>query len=142
MQTVPLEGARVIDVGTGSGVLAIAAARLGAADVVAIDVDPDATACAVENVAENDVDARVRVITGDSRDVRERDFDLLVANLTGSLLRASSERLLRAVRAGGHLILSGFMLHEEDEVAGAFTPPARMALRDQEDEWGVLVLRT
>jgi ribosomal protein L11 methyltransferase len=142
LQTLPLAGARVVDVGTGSGVLAIAAARRGAAEVLAVDTDQDAIDCARENVDVNGVAAHVKLMTLDVRDVRESGFDLLIANLTGALLRISAETLLRMVRAGGHLVLSGFLLHEEDEVAGRFGPPAQMIRRDQEDEWGVLVLRT
>lgn len=141
MQTLSLEDKIVLDVGTGSGVLAIAAARLGAAHVLAIDVDPAATSCAAENVAVNGVSDCVTIATADLRDVRTNECDVLIANLTGRLLRASSERLLRLIRPGGHLILSGFVLDEEDEVAGAFTPPARMVQRDQEEEWGVLLLQ-
>jgi ribosomal protein L11 methyltransferase len=161
MQTLALDGTSVIDVGTGSGVLAIAAVRLGAAEVVAIDTDPDAITCAQANVAANRVADRVALAVADvcdpaagSQILRTRGrgsnppdlwktptFDLVTANLTGTLLRAASERLVRLARVDGYLVLSGFLLSEEDDVAAAFAPPARLSLRDQEEDWGVLVFR-
>jgi ribosomal protein L11 methyltransferase len=140
MQTLRLHGARVVDVGTGSGVLAIAAVRLGAASVLAIDTDEDAIGCARENIDANDVADRVALVTGDIRDSSETGFDVLIANLTGALLVRSAERMIRMTRRGGHLVVSGFLLSEEDAVAGAFGPPGQTVRRDQEDEWGVLVI--
>jgi ribosomal protein L11 methyltransferase len=133
LQQLDLRGRSVIDVGTGSGVLAIAARRLGATGVLAIDDDPDAIAAAEANVRLNQ-ESRIALEIADFRSAKIGQFDLVTANLTGALLIASADRLESLAIPGGRLILSGFMDHEEREVLRAFegcTPEWRA----QEDEW-------
>jgi len=133
LQRIDLRGRSVIDVGTGSGVLAIAARRLGAGGVLAIDDDPDAIAAAEANVKLNQ-ESRIALEIADFRSAKIGQFDLVIANLTGALLIASADRLASLAIPGGRFILSGFMDHEERAVLGAF---GRCALesRAQEDEW-------
>ena len=133
MQQIDLRGRSVIDVGTGSGVLAIAARRLGATGVLAIDEDADAIAAAEDNVALNH-ESRIALEIGDFRTSKIGQFDVVVANLTGGLLTASAERLESLAVAGGLLILSGFMDHEEGHVVQAFEGGG-VQWRAQEDEW-------
>jgi ribosomal protein L11 methyltransferase len=133
LQEIDLRGRSVIDVGTGSGVLAIAARRLGAGGVLAIDDDPDAIAAAEANVALNH-ESRIALEIGDFRFAKIGQFDLVTANLTGALLIASADRLASLAIPGGRLILSGFMDHEEREVMRAFED-STMEWRAQEDEW-------
>lgn len=133
LQQVPLDGARVIDVGTGSGVLAIAASLLGAREVVGLDDDPDAVAAARENLDFNP-QASVSLSVQDLRTLQETPFDLVTANLTGGLLIAAAPGLLALVRPGGRLILSGLMDHEADDVLRAFSA-CDVTARAQEDEW-------
>jgi ribosomal protein L11 methyltransferase len=122
LQEMPIAGKSVVDVGTGSGVLAIAASILGAAAVAGVDFDPDALTNARENLELNAPAARV--------DFREHDlssgpgalsgaFDLVLANLTGGLLCRSGDALAVFARPGASLIASGFQLHELDEVTAA-----------------------
>jgi ribosomal protein L11 methyltransferase len=139
LQRLDLDGRTVIDVGTGSGVLAIAARRLGASGVLGIDDDGDAIAAAEENVALNQ-ESRIALEVADLRASKIGQFDVVTANLTGGLLIASAERLLSFAAPGGCLILSGFMDHEEREVLAAFASCAVDA-RNQEDEWVCAVLR-
>lgn len=124
LQELPLSGRAVLDAGTGSGVLAIAASMLGAARVTGVDFDPDALTNARENLELN-VGARV--------DFREHDlsagaadlagsFDVVLANLTGGLLCRSAETLSAFARPGAFLIASGFQTHELEEVGAALTP--------------------
>src|SRR5262245_52839336 len=133
LQRIDLRGRSVIDVGTGSGVLAIAARRLGANGVLALDDDPDAIAAAEANVKLNQ-ESRIALEIADFRSAKIGQFDLVIANLTGALLIASADRLESLAIRGGRFILSGFMDHEEREALGAF---GRCALesRAQEDEW-------
>ena len=133
LQRLDLRGRSVIDVGTGSGVLAIAARRLGASGVLAIDEDPDAIAAAEANVRLNR-ESRIALEIADFRAAKIGQFDLVVANLTGVLLIASADRLESLATPSGRLILSGFMDHEGREVLRAL---GRCALewRAQEDEW-------
>jgi ribosomal protein L11 methyltransferase len=133
LQRIDLRERSVIDVGTGSGVLSIAARRLGASGVLAIDDDPDAIAAAEANVKLNQ-ESRIALEVADFRVAKIGQFDLVIANLTGALLIASADRLESLAIPHGRLILSGFMDHEEREVLRAF---GRCALesRAQEDEW-------
>ena len=108
LQQIASPVARVLDVGTGSGVLAIAASRLGADDVTGMDDDADAIQAAWENLALNP-SARVALIVGDLRSTRAgRPADVILANLTGGLLIQSAERLRKLTNAHGRLVLSGF----------------------------------
>ena len=138
LQQIDLRGRSVIDVGTGSGVLAIAARRLGAAAVLAIDEDPDAIAAAEGNVALNG-ESRIALEATDLRSSPIGQFDIVVANLTGGLLVGSAARLKSFVTPAGRLVLSGFMDHEEREVLAAFGTHA-LDTRAQEDEWICVVL--
>jgi ribosomal protein L11 methyltransferase len=133
LQRIDVRGRSVIDVGTGSGVLAIAARRLGASGVLAIDDDPDAIAAAEANVKLNH-ESRIALEIADFRSAKIGQFDLVIANLTGAMLIAAADRLESLAIASARVILSGFMDHEEREVLRAF---GRCALqwRAQEDEW-------
>lgn len=139
LQRVELEGRSVLDVGTGSGVLAIAASRLGATDVTGIDDDADAIHAAWENLALN-AGAQVTLIVGDFRTNDVVPADVVLANLTGGLLIASSRRLRALVHAHGRLIVSGFLRHEEAEVTAALSAFS-IEHRAEEDGWGCLTLR-
>jgi ribosomal protein L11 methyltransferase len=139
LQQIALQGNTAIDVGTGSGVLAIAARRLGASGVLAIDDDADAVAAAEENVRLNH-ESRIALEVADLRAAKIGRFDVVTANLTGALLIASAERLQSFAVAGGCLVLSGFMDHEERDVLAAFSQ-CSLAARSQEDEWVCAILR-
>ncbi len=144
LQQIDLHDLRVVDIGTGSGVLAIAASRLGAATVVAIDDDADAIASARENLGLNP-EARVELNVTDLRAAGPKDlssseeFDLVVANLTGGLLIAAAARLKLLAGRSGRLVLSGFMDDEERDVLRAFAG-LETEWRAKEDEWVCLEL--
>lgn len=140
LQNLPLAGAVALDVGTGSGVLAMAASRLGAASVLGIDNDPDAIQSARENLALNPPAPGLEFRLAELGVDAIPDADVISANLTGALLVRSAERLCLALRPGGTLIVSGLLLTERDEVAGAFAPMA-VAWEGTEDEWVGLALR-
>ncbi len=138
LQQVPVQGKFVLDVGTGSGVLAAAACRLGASMALAIDNDPDAVAAARENVALNRLQDRVRVELADLRaaDSTRASADLIFANLTGTLLRRRAADLLAALGPAGDCIVSGVLSEEERAVASAFeVAGGKLAARATEDEW-------
>ena len=110
---------RMLDLGTGSGALAIAAAFLGIEDVLAIDNDPVAVSVARENVAGNGMAGRVTVAEG-SLEAATGPFDIIAANLTASLLVKLAAPIYDALSASGKLIVSGTMKHELDGVLQAF----------------------
>ena len=134
LQTLNLEGRTVLDVGTGSGVLAIAARALGAAQATGIDSDADAVQSARENLAQNPAIAGVRFIHRDLRVTALPPADVVTANLTGALLIQSAGLLLDALRPGGTLIVSGLEAHEGPAVAAAFAR-ARLTWQAEEDSW-------
>lgn len=119
LQRVDVAGNRVIDVGTGSGVLAIAAAKLGAARVLAVDNDPDALLNARENVERNAVQDVLELRETDVASLEAGEGDLVLANLTGAVLQREAVNLRRLVKPGGHLIVSGFGPDEINEVVSA-----------------------
>jgi len=110
--------ATVLDVGTGSGILAITAAKLGARRVVAIDNDPVAVAVAAENVGRNGVDAVVET-SEDLIDTVEGTFDVVVANILPIALIPMMRSLLARVAPQGHLVLSGILRTEEGAMTDA-----------------------
>jgi ribosomal protein L11 methyltransferase len=133
LQRIELSGRTVLDVGTGSGVLAIAAGRLGAGDVTGIDDDADAIHAAWENLALNP-GALVSLIVGDFRTAELLPADVIVANLTGALLVSAAERLRRLTKAHGRLVLSGFMADEEQDVLAAYRA-FTVEHRGEEEGW-------
>ena len=139
LQAVELDGRSVIDVGTGSGVLAIAADRLGASTVVGFDDDADAVAAARDNLALNP-QVKVSLEVGDLRAVGRLAYDVVLANLTGGLLIAASTPLRNLTKPGGRLILSGFQTMEESDVLRAFAP-FTVERRGEEEEWLCVTLR-
>ena len=132
----------VVDLGTGSGVLAIAAAKLGAASVVAVERDTDALATARDHVALNGAS----IVALRHCDVRDTDdlprASIVLANLTAALLRARAATLLRCATPGGVIGAGGVTTPEEASVRRAFAPDAAVVARAVEDEWVVLTLRT
>jgi ribosomal protein L11 methyltransferase len=140
LQELDLRGAHVVDVGTGSGVLAIAARILGAADAIGIDDDPDAIHAAMENVERNPRVDHLRFEVKDLRSAPLPMADVITANLTGALLIRSANLLLAAVNPRGSLIVSGLQRHERADVVRAFGG-ARISWEAAEDEWVALVFR-
>ena len=120
LQRLELRGARVIDVGTGSGVLALAAWKLGAADVVAVDNDPDALENARANFARNGAGPSIDVILDTIHTLRLERADVVLANLTGAALVRHSSELKLLLREGGYLVVSGFAPEDVPVIETAF----------------------
>jgi len=149
LQEIDCRGARVLDVGTGSGVLALASAALGARTVDGIDVDPDAVANACENLGLNPSlqdGAAICFTATDLRagvdvDLQHSDrADIVLANLTGALLVAAAPHLLGRVAEGGRLILSGFQHQEAADVLGAFARETVLVAHRTEGDWDAVLL--
>ena len=148
LQRTTIAGAFVLDVGTGSGILAIAAARLGAAHTLGIDFDRDAIQSANENLTRN---PDVRTVRFELTDVTDDPgaalptslprADVITANLTGALLARVAATLIDALNPGGVLIVSGILAAEEETVRRAFGS-VETVWRQQEDEWvGLMFLK-
>lgn len=134
--------ARVLDLGTGSGVLAIAAVLLGVGQVLAIDEDPDAISSAVENAERNGVADRIRCALGNADEQDGEPSPLVLANLLSAAHHRLASHYARLVAGDGALILGGILDSEADDVERAvaragFTPGDRISL----EGWATLVLR-
>lgn len=131
-------GERWLDWGTGSGILAIAAAFLGAGSVDALDNDPVAVEAARENVARNGVDAVARVERGDLP--ASGEYDGIVANILAPPIVAAASQLRALLRPGGRLIVSGLTTAHEAEVEEALRAAGFGAAgRSQREDWVCLV---
>ncbi len=113
------QGGSLLDVGTGSGILAIAAARLGAKDIVAVDIDPDAVRVAKENVEHNGLSGCVDVRQGDLLKGLDRAFDLAVANILAPVICMLAKPLKKHLNPGGRFLCSGIIQEAEQEVSSA-----------------------
>jgi ribosomal protein L11 methyltransferase len=135
----PKNAQSFLDIGTGSGILAIAAAKLGYSPVAAFDFDPDCVRVATENAALNDVSKelvpREADITKVSRKSKER-YDLVCANLIYDLLIAERDRILARVADGGSLVLAGILETQFEAVQKAFAQAGWKLIRAKtEKEW-------
>lgn len=136
------EGDLVYDVGTGSGILAIAAALLGAGRVVACDIDPVAVRVARENVAQNGVARRVEVVEGDWSALPAEKADVVVANILAEVIIDMAPEVSRLLRPGGNFVASGIILHRAGDVERALAGAGLEVLRkDEQGEWAALVAR-
>ena len=129
---------RALDVGVGSGILAIAAAKLGVGAVLGVDTDPIAVAATVANARRNGLARRIRARQG-SIPTGERPFDLVVANLIASLLVALAGDLRDELVPAGRLLASGIFVDRESDVRRAFEAAGLAIVRaDREGEWVAL----
>ena len=112
-------GGTLLDVGTGSGILAIAAARLGAQGIVAVDIDPDAVRVAKENVEHNGLSGAIDVRKGDLLQGLSRQFDFAVANILAPVICMLAAPLKTHLRPGGIFVCSGIIAEAEQDVKNA-----------------------
>ena len=110
---------RVLDVGTGSGILAIAAAAYGAEQILACDIDPEACAIAFENAALNQLDDQISFSIAPLEEL-EGEFDLVLANILAEENIRLADALVAHLAPGGRLVLSGILIEKEEMVADAF----------------------
>lgn len=120
LDTIELRGRTMLDYGCGSGVLAIAALKLGCEHAQAMDIDVQAVTATVENAAQNDVGEMLTVCTSDA-DI-EGHFDVVVANILAGPLVELAGSISERVRAGGRLALSGILSEQAAEVIDAYAP--------------------
>ena len=139
-------GMAVADLGSGSAILSIAAARLGAARAWAIESDPDAQGNAVENVARNGVGGVVHLLDGDATVLLPlvAPVDLIVANILSSVIVDLLPSMAAALRPAGRAILAGIMLSERPAMIDVLAVSGWRVLREDVEEvwWSVLVDRS
>jgi ribosomal protein L11 methyltransferase len=129
----------VLDVGTGTGILAVAARRLGASSAVAADLDPEAVDSARLHARLNGADLAVVRADG-GRPFRRGAFDAVLANLSAPLLRARADELLALGAPGSVLVLSGLLVEDADDLAHAYAAGGPLERRT-DGEWACLIGR-
>lgn len=127
---------RVLDYGCGSGILAIGAAKFGAQDVVAVDIDADAIAATGLNAQSN----HVRLHCGNV-DQAVGSFNLVVANILASPLKVLAPLLCSHVASGGALVLAGILERQTEELKDAYAPYCDLEVSDAEDGWALMTAR-
>lgn len=134
----PAAATRVLDLGTGSGILAIAAVKLGARSALAVDIDPLACEIAAVNAATNGVAAKIEIAT--TLDESRREFDIVVANLFSGMLIGFANDIASRLRDGGHAIGAGLETAEADGVIEAWTAAGMdMQRRYDVEGWTTIV---
>jgi len=134
----PLQHKSVLDYGCGSGILAIAAAKFGAAQVVGVDIDPDAVQATVANAAEN----QVAVQAGLPDVVTNNRFDVVVANILSAPLKLLAPAIAAHVRPAGALVLSGILERQAQELIAAYAPYAALQVDRASEGWVCLAGHT
>ncbi|MBQ6527819.1 MAG: 50S ribosomal protein L11 methyltransferase [Clostridia bacterium] len=136
LEHVVTPGSHVIDVGTGSGILAIGAGLLGAKDVLAIDIDPTAVKVAKENIEHNHMSEIVRPVVGNLLDGMDDVCDICIANIIADVIIGFASPLLSHIRPGGTFICSGIIKEREDDVRTALVSAGYSILRtEHRGEW-------
>ncbi len=137
-------GDAVLDLGTGSGILALAAARLGVARVDALDTDRDAVEAARENVRRNGLEGVVRVRRGSLHPDHGalETYDLVAANISAGVVRELLPAMARALHPGGRVVVSGFMEDRAREVVAAARAAGLIdGVVERDEEWCAVVAR-
>ncbi|MBL8414648.1 MAG: 50S ribosomal protein L11 methyltransferase [Propionivibrio sp.] len=124
-------GLSVLDYGCGSGILAIAAAKLGAGNILGVDIDLQAVGAATINAERNNVSA----CFADSAQEIKGQFDMVVANILSNPLRALAPAICSHVRPGGKLALSGILAEQSEELLAAYAPYLALSVADTRDGW-------
>ena len=125
------DGDSLLDYGCGSGILAIAAARLGAREVLGVDIDPQAVSAAQSNAERNEVSAR---FADSAREIKGQ-FDIVVANILSNPLKALAPAICSHVRPGGQLALSGILTDQAEELIAAYAPWVPLTVADTREGW-------
>ena len=128
---------RVLDYGCGSGILAIGAAKFGAAEIVAVDIDQAAVDSTRINAANNHVHLDVGL-----PDAARGDFEVVLANILATPLKVLAPLLCSHVKAGGHLVLAGILERQADELKAAYAPWLALEVIDSEDGWILMSARS
>ena len=125
-----LDGLRVLDYGCGSGILAIGAAKFGASEIVAVDIDPAAVESTQINAANNHA-----VLQAGLPDAAKGKFNVVLANILATPLKVLAPLLCAHVQAGGHLVLAGILERQAEELQQAYAPWLSLSVADSEDGW-------
>lgn len=128
------------DIGTGSGILSIAAAKLGARRIDAVDFDETTLPVASQNFQLNDVESVVRLQAGNGLDACDGKYDVIIANILTKVLLPMIPELPQSLNVGGTVILSGIMTQEVEQVVKAIKPQQLYPINTEQDEGWVAIM--
>ena len=131
LERVVIPDTSILDYGCGSGILAIAAAKLGASKVLGVDIDPQAVSAAKNNAERNNVSAQF----DDSSRALRGQFDIVVANILANPLKALAPAITAHVRPGGRLALSGILAEQAEELIAIYAPYILLSIADSREGW-------
>jgi len=132
MENIPVgRDTRILDLGCGTGILAIAAAKMGAGSVTALDTSPDAIETTIGNARLNKVEKVLRIVQGGLDSIKAEPFDLILANLYGEVLLGLVEVLPRHLADGGYFVLSGVHYDYNYELRTAFVKAGLKLMKDR-----------
>jgi ribosomal protein L11 methyltransferase len=132
----PQPGQRVLDYGCGSGILAIGAARYGATEIDAVDIDPAAVESTVQNAEANGV-----TLNAGLPELAQGNYPLVLANILATPLKVLAPLLCAYVTRGGNLVLAGILERQAGELKAAYAPYAKLDVADSEDGWILMTAR-
>ncbi|MCI0493879.1 50S ribosomal protein L11 methyltransferase [candidate division KSB1 bacterium] len=133
---------RIIDIGTGTGILAMAAARLSEASIIAFDNDPIAAATAQQNIQKNHVQEKIHLFCGTLDTIKKIQFDLVLANINRTTIVPMLSDIYDKMKASGLAILSGILIEEKSEITKHLNRfPLKIVAEKQIDEWIGLVIQ-
>ena len=136
-------GDRALDVGSGTGILAIAAVKLGASSAIGIDNDEWCLLNGNENIGLNELEEQIEIRLCEIRDIRESEFDLITANINKNILLEIAGGISRRIKKSGTLILSGLLLEDIEQVVPHYNKFGFTLLeKEQLNEWAALVFRS
>lgn len=134
-----LDGKTCVDYGCGSGILAVAALKLGAKCVYAVDIDPQALLAARQNAERNGIDSGLRVLAPEK--LASVRADIVLANILSNTLIQLAGTLTALVKPGGSLVLSGILREQVEEVRNAFAHVFNFEPQNEAEDWALLAAR-
>lgn len=135
-------GMKILDVGTGTGILAIASVKLGASKVIAIDNDEWSYQNSIENCKMNNVEEKVDIRLCEIKDVGEKDFDLITANIQKEILISIKPEIHKRIKKNGVVILAGLLISDKDEIQKEYKKlDFKIIEASRIDEWLALVFQ-
>jgi ribosomal protein L11 methyltransferase len=135
-------GMNVLDVGSGTAILAIASVKLGAVSAVAVDNDELCFANGIENIGLNEVSEEVEVRIGELKDINESNFDMILANIQKNVILGIADDIRKRLINKGIIILSGLLNKDEEDVVEHYKKICfNLVDKNRMDEWTVLVLQ-
>ncbi len=135
-------GMKILDVGSGTAVLSIASVKLGAEKAIAIDNDELCYENGTENCRINKVENYIEIMTGETKDIAEKDFDIILGNIQKNILLSIVNDLKSKLKKNGFVILSGLLVEDEEDIINHYKLDFSFIQKERMDEWIALVFKS